>query len=252
MIDGKKVVATIEARMSSTRLPGKVLMPMAGRPVLQHVVERHRKSKLTDEVVVATTTNTTDDVIEALCAEIHCPIFRGSEKDVLGRIVAAGDTHDAEIQVQGMSDDPCTDWRFVDHLIALLLEGGYDCADSELSESFPVGLGMRVYRFSALEKAAADDKEPALREHAGYSIRSQPEKYKLGSWQAKGNMNWPTLRLTLDTREDYELISKVYDELYPENSDFSADDVVTLLKNRPDLAMINSHVVQRDPSKASY
>lgn len=251
-INGKKVVATIEARMTSTRLPGKVLMPMAGKPVLQHVIERHRRSKLTDVVVVATTINAADDAIEELCLKIGCPIFRGSEEDVLGRIVAAGKEHSAEILVQGMSDDPLIDWRFVDQLVGLLEEGGYDCTDSELDKTFPIGLGMRAYSFTVLEKAAAVDTERGLREHAGYSIRSQTEKFKVGSMKADGSLLWPDLRVTLDTKEDYEMISAVYEELYKENPDFSSLDVVAFLKSRPDIVSINSGVVQRDPAKASY
>ncbi|MBI5456415.1 glycosyltransferase family protein [Candidatus Kaiserbacteria bacterium] len=249
--NGKKVVATIEARMTSTRLPGKVLLPMAGKPVLEHVVERHRRSRLTDEVVVATTTNAADDAIEELCKRIGCSVFRGSEEDVLGRIVAAGKEHGADILVQGMSDDPLIDWRFVDQLVELLEEGGYDCTDSELDKTFPIGIGMRVYAFPVLVKAAEVDTERALREHAGYSIRSQREKFKVGSIQATATLVWPDLRVTLDTKEDYDMIRSVYEALYPTNPDFSTLDVVTFLRTRPDIVLINKNIVQRPPDHDS-
>src|SRR3989344_2253953 len=147
MIDGRKVVATIEGRMTSTRLPGKILMPLAGKPVMEHMIERHRRSKFTDKVIVATTTNATDDAVVALCEKMQCPYFRGSENDVLGRIVVAGEKHKADILVQGMADSPLVDWRIVDRLIHALSKGGYDCATNEFKseDSFPDGFDMRVY-----------------------------------------------------------------------------------------------------------
>ena len=104
---------------------------------------------------------------------------------------------------------------------------------------------MRVYSFPVLQKAAQIDEGSSLREHAGYSIRSEPEKFKLFYWKAEGDMRSRALRLTLDTKEDYQLISAVYDELYPKNPDFSAGDAVAFLKTRPDLIAINSGVKQK-------
>src|SRR3989344_3269792 len=113
MIASKKVVATIEGRMTSTRLPGKIMMPLAGKPVMAHMIERHRRSRYTDEVVVATTVNAADDPVVALCERMRCQYFRGSEADVLGRIVEAGIAHKADILIQGMADSPLVDWRFL-------------------------------------------------------------------------------------------------------------------------------------------
>lgn len=250
MINGKKVVATIEGRMTSSRLPEKIMMPLAGKPVMQHMIERHRRSKLTDEVVVATTTNMADDPVAALCEEMSCPCFRGSEDDVLGRVAGAGKKHQADILVQGMADSPLVDWRLVDQCIELLEKENADCASNEFVETFPVGFDVRAYNFVTLKKAEQEDTEPAFREHAGYSIRSQPQKFKLANWEAEGDMRWPELRLTLDTKEDYKLISAVYDELYQKNNDFSAHDVAIFLRERPDLVALNASVVQKIPSTA--
>ena len=247
MIDSKKVVATIEGRMTSSRLPGKIMLPLCGKPVMAHMIERHRRSKLTDEVVVATTTNATDDPIAELCAQIQCPCFRGSEHDVFGRIVGAGEQYGADILVQGMADSPLVDWRLVDACITLLVGEGADCASNEFVETFPIGFDVRAYLFSTLVLAEQRDSNPAFREHAGYSIRSQPKKFKLANWEAAGDMRWPSLRLTLDTAEDYQLIAAVYKALYPVNNDFSASDVVTFLKGRPDLVAFNSNVRQKKP-----
>ena len=248
MIEGKKVVATIEGRMTSSRLPGKIMMPLAGRPVMAHMIERHRRSTLTDEVVVATTTNPADDAVVVLCEKMGCAYFRGSEEDCLGRITGAGEEHGADILVQGFADSPLFDWRYVDQCITLLSDNDSDCASNEFTKTFPVGLGVRAYKFTTLKDAEKNDKTPAYREHAGYSIRIHPDRFKHAGWEAEGDMRWPELRLTLDTREDYALISAVYDALYPENPDFSADDVVAFLKTRPDIVAINREIKQKIPT----
>ena len=251
-INGKRVVATIEGRMTSSRLPGKILMPLAGKPVMAHMIERHRRSKYTDEVVVATTTDSTDAPVAALCEEMRCPYFRGSEADVLGRIVEAGKAHDSDILVQGMADSPLVDWRIVDQLIKMLEEGSFDVTSNEFEkEKYPDGFDMRIYRFNVLRTLEEEHKEEEYREHAGYQIRNDPISYKRGLLLAEGDMLWPELRLTLDTAEDYELISAVYNELYPKDIDFSADDVVAFLKGRPELVAINSEVKQKVPQISS-
>jgi spore coat polysaccharide biosynthesis protein SpsF len=233
--------------MSSTRLPGKALLPLAGKPVLAHMIERHRRSRYTDEVVVAAPDNEADEPIAALCKKMSCAIFRGNEQDVFSRVVSAARQYGADIVVDGMADTPLVDHRIVDKLIELLVEGPYDCTSNEFEETYPVGLDARVFDFAALEKSEANDREAMYREHAGYSIRSRPEKYKLGNLKGEGKLSWPALRLTLDTKEDYALISAVYDALYPENQDFSADDIVTFLKAHPELVALNSGIQQKTP-----
>src|SRR3989338_2800935 len=247
MINGKRVVATIEGRMTSTRLPGKIMMPLAGKPVMAHMIERHRRSKLTDEVVVATTTNAADDKVVALCEDMKCAYFRGSEADCLARIVGAGEKFGADILVQGFADSPAFDWRLVGHALELLVAEDADCASNEFRKSYAVGLGVRVYKFSTLKEAEKNDTDPAYREHAGYSIRIQPEKFKHAAFEAPEDMRSDDLRVTLDTKEDYALLSAVFDELYPKNPDFTAQDVITLLRSRPDIAALNSGVLQKVP-----
>lgn len=252
MLDGKKVVATIEGRMTSTRLPGKIMLPLAGRPVMQHMIERHRRSKHTDEVVVATTTNAADDPVVALCEKLRCPYFRGSEDDVLGRVVGAGIQYKADILVQGMADSPLVDWRIIDRLIEMLEEGQFDVASNEFEkDKYPDGFDMRIYSFDVLKKLEEEHKEGEYREHAGYQVRNDPLHYKRVLLFAEGDMRWPELRLTLDTAEDYKLISAVYNELYPRNPDFSAAAAVAFLRTRPDLVALNSGIVQKVPTVSS-
>ncbi|MEK7106834.1 MAG: hypothetical protein AAB899_01435, partial [Patescibacteria group bacterium] len=154
----------------------------------------------------------------------------------------------ADILVKGFADSPLFDWRYVDYCIKLLSENDADCASNEFTNTFPIGLGARAYKFSTLKAAEKNDKDPAYREHAGYSIRIHTEQFKHAGWEAQGDMRWPELRLTLDTLEDYTLITAVFDELYPKNPDFSAEDVVEFLKTRPDIVAINSEIKQKVPA----
>ena len=214
---------------------------------MAHMIERHRRSALTDEVVVATTTNATDDPIVALCEQMGCAYFRGSEDDVFARVAQAGEKHGAYFLQQGMADCPLVDWRHLDHCLELLAEMDADVAGNEFKHTFPIGFNVRAYKFSTFLAAEKNDTDPAYREHAGYSIRSQPAKFKVINWEAEGDMY---LRITPHPRHSpglYELLSAIYDELYPKNHDFSADDVVTFLKGRPDLVAINSSVKQKKP-----
>mgnify|MGYP001584767212 CR=1 FL=1 len=235
--------------MTSSRLPGKVLMPLAGKSVLERMIERHRRSKYTDEVVVATTTNAVDDLIVAEARHLGCKYFRGSEDDVLGRLTGAAGSCGADIVVQGMADSPLVDWRILDRIVEKLDTEKLDFVSNELEETFPVGFDARAFTYVALEEANRVATEPVYREHAGLFIYKHPErKFKLGNIRAEGDMVWPVLRLTLDTEDDYRLISAVYEALAPENDDFSAEDVIDFLKLRPDLVAINGEVKQRTPT----
>jgi spore coat polysaccharide biosynthesis protein SpsF len=248
MINGKRVVATIQTRMASSRLPGKALLPLAGRPVLAHMLDRHRRSTYTDDIVIATTTDPADDAIEqwARTAEVKC--YRGSVKDVLGRIVGAAESMGADVVVQGMADSPLVDPTMLDQAVELLVSGDYDCVTNEFEEDgFPVGFDVRAYTMGALQHAEETDTEEMYREHAGYSIRSRPNRGRVAHWAAEGVLKQPALRLTLDTPEDYEVIRAVYDELYPGNPTFSSEAVIKFLLSNPAVAARNASIAQHAP-----
>lgn len=242
MINGKKVVATIEVRMTSTRLPGKVLMPMAGKPALEQLIERLRRAKLVDEVVVATTTNATDDPIVALCEQMRCAYYRGSEGDVLARVSEAAQAHAADIVVEICGDCPLVDHRHVDRLLEIMEEGGYDAVANNIDRSFPIGFDIRIVRAPLLIKLDKESKDPYDREHVSPHFFTNPDLYKVGGLSAEDTMRRRDIRLTLDYKEDYELISKVYEKLLPTNDDFSAEDIVALFEREPELMEINKHL----------
>jgi len=249
MIKNKKIVATLQARMNSSRLPGKALLPLAGEPLLARMVERLRRSKTIDEIIVATTTNKGDDPIVELCKKIECRFYRGSEQDLLLRILEAARLCNADIIVQNMADSPMVDWRIIDSMAHLLTNGNYDYATNEVKNPFSVGFDIRMCPIAILKEVEKItlDLDPEYREHGLLYIVTHPEKYRFVNLEAPEHMRWPSLRLTLDTKEDYDLISKIYDYLYSINNDFSAEDVVGFLRQHPELASINSDIKQRVP-----
>ncbi len=249
MINGKRVIAVISARMSSTRLPGKVLMPLAGEPVLVRIVERVSQSKYIDEIVIATTVNPGDDVVETLCNERGYRCYRGSEEDVLARVYEAAKLCGADIVYRGMGDSPVVDWRIIDQLLEILDKGNFDFVDNEMAEpAYPVGFDATVFTFSALEDGYDEAVDPEIREHVTVHIKINPKRYKIFSVKAEGEMVWPELRLTLDTSEDYQVISAVYDALHSVNNDFSASDAIQFLITHPNIAALNADILQKMPT----
>lgn len=249
MVRGKKVVATIEARIASTRLPGKVLLPLVGKPDLEVMIERLKRSKTIDEVVVATTVNSKDDAIVKLSQRLNVAYYRGSEEDVLRRLVESGQSVSADIIVETTSDCPVIDWRHVDYLVNLFFLGHYDYVSNIIERSFPRGFDVQVFPLSVLEKVEKTAKDYAYREHPTFYIYTHPEQFKLKNWKARKKMFWPDLRVTLDTKEDYQVLSRVFDYFYPINPDFSAENIVDFLRDHPEIVQINSGVNQKNPYK---
>lgn len=235
MRNGKKIIATIEARMDSTRLPGKVLMSLGGRPALLRIIERLRRSKYLDDVIVATTTKTHDDAIVKLCEQDLCHYYRGSEDDVLSRVLGAADAYQGDIIVEITGDCPLVDWRYVDYIIDLFFSGDYDYISNAITQSFPTGFDIQIFPTSVLQEVEKITKNPSDREHVSLYIYDHPEKYRLKNWKAKGKMFLPNVWLALDTQKDYEVLAYVYEKLIPCSPDFSAEDVVDLLISEPGL-----------------
>ncbi len=249
MINSKRVVVTISARMGSTRLPGKVLMPLLGEPVLARIIERLKHGKYFDDIVVATSMNPSDDAIEEFCSKRGYKCFRGSEDDVLARVYHAAKSCNADIVYRGMGDSPLVDWRIVDELIERLDQGGYDLVSNEMGEvTVPDGFDATVFTMQALEEGFFEANHPEMREHVTVHIKTNPERYKVFALHAEGEMHAPSLRLTLDTKEDYQVVTQVFETLYPLDPDFSAHDVIHFLNAHPEIAQINSAIVQKVPT----
>lgn len=247
--NNKKIVATIEARMSASRLPGKVLMPLAGKPALERLVERMKRSRYIDEIVVATTVNPADKSIAELADGLGIKFYRGSENDVLGRVLEAAKSAGGDIIVEITGDCPLTDWRLIDRGIEEFFSGDYDYAANTIERSYPDGFDVEVFPVSVLERVGGITNNPIDRVHVSYYIYNHPEIFRLLDWKPEKECYWPDLRVTLDERSDYELLNEIFKKLLPANEDFSVRDVVDLLRNNPQMLEINKNVKTKKPEE---
>jgi spore coat polysaccharide biosynthesis protein SpsF len=237
-----RVIATIEARMGSSRLPGKVLMKAVDRPLLSLMVERVRRARYVDEVVVATTTADRDAAIVDMCRAEGIVCFRGSEEDVLGRVVAAGREHGAEVSVLLTGDCPLHDPFVIDQHVTTFLAGRphVDYVTNCEARSYAHGLDCQVLAWKTLAETAeltewtqpnAAGKRP-FREHVGWYVRRHPERYRRFDVIAPPGLSNPYFRITLDYQEDYERIRDIYQALYPQDPRFTTSAMLALGKQR--------------------
>ncbi len=243
-----KVVATIEARMTSTRLPGKSMKSILGKPMLEILIERVKNCKKIDTIVVATTENKTDDIIEELSKKTSVNCFRGSEEDVLDRVLKAAKSAKADVIVELWGDSPLIDPFLIDEIIEYYLENDYDCVGTTLpnfKKTFPLGLSVLIFPTRILDEVDKLTQKPEDRENVSNYIYEHPEKYKIGAMPCPDDLNFPELRFTVDEASDFELVKTVFENLYPTNKDFRASDVIKFLNSNPQVRNLNRHVVQR-------
>jgi spore coat polysaccharide biosynthesis protein SpsF len=240
-----KTAVTIEARMRSTRLPGKVLLPLLGRPMLERMIERLRRVRRADVIVVATTTNPADDAIADLADGIGVASWRGSEIDVLARVLDAARSVDADLIVETTADCPLIDPGVIDQLIHTFLTNQVDYCANVLRPTYPRGLDAQVFPTRVLAEVANLTTDPADREHVSLYIYEHPDRYRLLNVASGLPAHVAELRLTVDTPEDFELVTRVYETLYPSKPDFGLADLVGLFAARPEWRAINQHVRQK-------
>lgn len=238
-----KIVATIEARMTSSRLPGKVLLPLGGKPALERMIERIRFARYIDEIVVATTVNDADDPIVELCERVGAGYFRGSEDDVLERVLGAAHEYDADYICELTGDCPLIDPVIIDSTITSHLRGTYDYTSSNLFHyTFPIGFDTQIFATPVLEKVAGLTDDPIDRVHVSCFIYHNPKIFKLNGHNANPEEFGPQIRLTLDTKEDYEVIKTVFEALHREGDFFSARGIMAWLKKNPEILEVNRKV----------
>lgn len=239
-----KVTAIIQARMGSTRLPGKILKKVNGKPLLFYQLERIKGSKLIDEIVIATTTNHQDNEIVSFCEQYGVSYYRGSETDVLSRYFNAAVKFNADIIVRLTSDCPIIDVEVVDKTIQYFLELDYcDYVSNTLERTFPRGLDTEVFSYIALEKAYKEAYLERDREHVTPYFYSNQNIFVVGS--LKNNINYSKYRLTVDTEEDFELIKLIINALFSKKPNFTLIDIVKLMEKNPQWFNINSHIEQK-------
>jgi spore coat polysaccharide biosynthesis protein SpsF len=240
-----KKVIVIQARMTSTRLPGKILKPVLGKPLLEYQLERLKRVPLADEIVVATTLNATDQPVVELCKELGISCLQGSENDVLARYHQAYKAFQADVVLRITSDCPLIDPQVVGKVLSFYLEnyGTYDYVSNCLDRTYPRGMDTEVFSGMLLQEIFDQAAEPLEREHVTAHIYRHPERYKLANVAYHHNESHH--RWTVDTPEDFEIIRRIIEALYPVKPQFTMEDVLQLLEKHADWSALNSHIEQK-------
>lgn len=239
------VVGMIQARMTSTRLPGKVLKRVLGKPLLEYEIERLKRIKQLNELIVATTTNEEDDPVVELCDSLGVPTYRGSELDVLSRYHEAAEAYRADVVARFTADcpliDPAISGELIGHYLSHRDELDYCITDAR---TYPHGIDTEVFSREALGRAFRKGHSKQDREHVTYYIRTRPREFRI--WEKPAPHDWSAYRLTVDTPEDFVLVKAVIEKIYPENPDFYLQDVISVLCGNPELLQINEMVRHRE------
>lgn len=236
-----KVVGIVQARMASSRMPGKVLLPVLDKPLIIHEMDRIRRSKLLNELWLATSEDNSDDPLAEAVAQRGYRIYRGSQSDVLDRFYTLARQAKAELIVRLTGDCPLHDPYIVDYVIDSFFKAKpmSHYASNVWPPTFPDGLDVEVFTFAALEQAARNCKETAEREHVTPGIHGQFKQEKSRIVNITAPADFSHLRWTLDYPEDYDVIRTVFERLYPSNSNFTWMDVLALMTKEPELMLAN-------------
>jgi spore coat polysaccharide biosynthesis protein SpsF len=234
------IAAIIQARTSSTRLPNKVLADIEGKPLISHVIDRVSRSELIDRIVIATTTNSNDNILEEYANDNGVAVFRGDENDVLLRFYGAAKELGVTTIVRITSDDPFKDPQVIDLVIRNFFDYEVDFAYNNHPPTFPEGLDVEVFAYEALEEAVRDSFDPFEREHVTQYFYRNPDKFKQINVSNPENLSY--LRWTIDSQEDLDMAREVYSKLYGNGNIFLMDDILNLLKRYPHIANINRSV----------
>ncbi len=239
-----KTAIIVQARTSSNRLPGKVLMPLAGKPLLQRMLERVSISSEADEIVVATTVASSDDKIEELCKRTGFACYRGHPTDLLDRHYQAGEEFGADVIVKVPSDCPLIDPTVIDRLLRYYKTNSrrYDFVSNLHPATYPDGNDVEIIPIGILEEAWQEASKNYEREHTTPFFWEQPLRYRIGNIGWESGLDYSmSHRFTIDYIEDYDFIKRVYDELWtPERPIFSIDEILKLLDDKKEIYDINS------------
>ena len=244
-MQAKTIIAIIQAHMSSTRLPGKVMKDLCGEPALYRMIERVRQSKLLTDIVIATSTLPCDDQIVEACEKWGVHTFRGSDSDVLSRYWGAAQMYPADAYMRLTSDCPLLDPITIDTEIQYFLDHDFRYVSSTAGgickPTYPGGIGGEVFTAELLEETARNATEGYEHEHVTPYMYWKQDS--LGAVPYKENAS--QYRITLDTPEDYDVINRVYNALYTPGNTFSLEDILTYLRAHPEVVAINSMIVQK-------
>lgn len=242
-----KVVCLVQARVGSTRLPGKILKEICGKTILHHEIDRLKKCKEIDEIVIATTDKEDDDKIVNEAKKLSVKYFRGSENDVLSRFYYSAKENNADIIVRVTSDCPCIDFEILDKMLIYFKEKykekQVDYLSNTIKRTYPRGYDIEIFTFSALEKSYINAKKEYEREHVTPYIYDKTNNFLKLSFENKED--YSEYRVTLDTIEDFIVIKNIFENLYYKNPYFKLNDVVQYLNNNLHIVDINKHIEQK-------
>jgi spore coat polysaccharide biosynthesis protein SpsF len=241
----KQVTAIIQARLGSTRLPGKTLMEIEGESLLGHLLSRVRASKLVNDIIIATTDEKRDDPIVEFARNREVNCYQGSENDVLDRFYQVASEFKVENIVRITPDCPMLDPVVMDSVISKYVDGGYDYVSNTITPTFPDGLDTEVFSFAALEKAWKEAALPSEREHVTAFIVNHPELFSHLNVAKQGkDLSW--MRWTVDTGQDLEFAKKIFAELYSPDKIFYMDEIISLLERKPELLDLNRGISRNE------
>lgn len=234
----KMVLGILQARVSSTRLPGKVIKNILGQPMIVRQLERVLRAGTVDRLIVATSLDQTDNPIEQTCAGNGIPCFRGSLDDVLDRFYRAAKQYNPDHVVRLTGDCPLADPELIDEVVSFHLRGGFDYSSNTVEPTYPDGLDVEVFRFSCLGEAWEEAALPSQREHVTLFMYKNPERFKIGSYKSDIDLSW--MRWTVDEPRDLEFVTRVYEALYPANPEFTTRDILGFLEQNREIVNLNS------------
>jgi len=239
-----KVLAIIQARMGSTRLPGKVLLPLAGKSVLEHVIMRVQKAEKVSRIIVATSISKDNERIVDACKRLSVGIFRGSEEDVLDRFYRASLTIRPDHVIRITADCPMIDPEVIDNVISRHLKDKADYTSNTIEFTYPDGEDVEIFKMIALKEAWKNAKLSSQREHVTPYIKANPQIFKILNVAYRINLS--KKRWTLDQEKDYRFLIKIFDNLYPSNHFFGMDEILKFLEKNPRIKKINSGIARNE------
>ena len=238
------VAVIVQARMGASRLPGKPLMQVLGKPLLFYLIERLKHCQRVDEVVIATTENPQDKAIAEYAISLGAKVVLGDEENVLARYGVAANLVNCDLIVRVTADCPMMDPAVIDQMIDEFLVSNPDYLSNTLTRTFPRGLDVEIFTKKALEIALKEAKTPAEKEHVTPYFYQNPKKFHLENFSYPSDES--THRWTVDTEEDFELIRRMLEVLYPANPNFTLEDMLNLIKMNPEWKDLNRHVEQKN------
>jgi len=242
-----KTGAIIQARMASTRLPGKVIKKIGNKTVLEHVIDRAKRINNCYKIVLATTDKRRDDVLEKIARKLKISVFRGSEEDVLDRYYQAAKFFKIDPVIRITADCPLFDPKIIDRALNLYFSDNYDYVSNVHPPTFPDGFSAEIFKFEALEKSWRQADLSQEREHVHPYLYRKLGTFKIGNLVNKKDFSY--IRLTLDEKDDLTLIRMVYKKLYSDNKQFGFKEIIKLFEREPELIKINQHIVPHPISR---